>query len=151
MSSSGSDRRDKGFRAERALANKLWALGFAVVRGGASGGGVRKRFVPDIVAMRNGKILIVEVKYRSKEEAIPIELERAKRLLDFAQRAGGEAFIAVKYGRREWRFIKLSEALQAANNCDCSRYIYIKPELIKRRGLTLRQVVESVFSEYMFI
>ncbi len=40
----------KGSAHERALANKLWDMGLAVLRGGcSSGGGVRKRFVPDIV------------------------------------------------------------------------------------------------------
>ena len=138
--------KSKGFRAERILANKLWELGFAVVRGGASGGGVRRRFTPDIVAMRSGRIIVLEVKYRSREEPIPIERSRVEKLLDFAKRAGGEVYIAVKYGRREWRFIPLSDLLeQSGSDCE-NKYIYVRPEHVEKHGLTLRQLAERVLS-----
>ncbi len=139
--------RGKGFRAERVLANKLWELGFAVIRGGASGSGVRRRFTPDIIAMRNGKILVLEVKYRSKEEPIPIERLRIEKLLDFARRAGGEVYIAVKYGKKKWKFIHVSYLLKLNGECiSSSRYVYIKPDLAERHGLTLKQLVESILS-----
>ena len=102
--------KDKGTRHERVLANRLWEMGCAVVRSGSSGGGIRNRFAPDIVAMCRGTILVIEVKYRSQPTPVYIGEERAKALLDFAERAGGSAFLAVKYGKQPWRAKRISEA-----------------------------------------
>ncbi|MFP3161245.1 MAG: Holliday junction resolvase, partial [Vulcanisaeta sp.] len=76
----------KGSAHERNLANKLWDMGLAVLRGCSSGGGVRKRFVPDIVAMGPGFVLVLEVKYRSERNPIRIEEEKVSKLLEFAER-----------------------------------------------------------------
>jgi len=139
-----SSTKAKGVRAERQLANKLWQLGFAVMRGGSSGGGVRKRFVPDLVAMRNGRIIVLEVKYRSEEVPIPIERERLEKLLDFAKRAGGIAYIAVKYGSKEWKFIPVTALLNQNTN---TKYVYVMPEQVEKHGLTLRQLIEHELSK----
>ncbi len=140
-----SDPKAKGFRVERELANKLWSLGFAVMRGAASGAGARKRFVPDIVAMRNGKIIVLEVKYRSRmNEIIKIEFSRISKLLEFARRAGGKVYIAVKYGRESWRFIPIEEIERFDRD---STGIKLRKELVDKVGLDLKQLVEKELSE----
>ena len=98
----------KGSAHERNLANKLWDMGLAVLRGCSSGGGVRKRFVPDIVAMGPGFVLVLEVKYRSERNPIRIEEEKVSKLLEFAERARGHAYIAVKFKGDDWRFIPVT-------------------------------------------
>lgn len=98
----------KGSAHERDLANKLWSMGLAVLRGCSSGGGVRKRFVPDIVAMGKGFVLVIEVKYRKEPTTIKIEGEKVRKLLEFAERAGGDVYIAVKFKKEGWRFIQIS-------------------------------------------
>ncbi|MFN7105667.1 MAG: Holliday junction resolvase, partial [Pyrobaculum sp.] len=40
---------------------------------------------------------------------IVVENEKIDKLLDFAKRAGGEAFLLVKYGRNPWRVLKAVE------------------------------------------
>ena len=128
--------KEKGSHYERRLVELLWRRGFACVRGGSSGGGCRRRFVPDVIAMRNGVILVFEVKIRSKEDVVYIEATKVSKLLDFAKRAGGRAFIAIKYGRSEWKFIpvdKLSPSLTGAS-------YRIDPDMVKRDGLTLRDL-----------
>lgn len=99
----------KGSTKERELANHFWERGCAVLRGCSSGGGIRKRYVPDLVAICRGNVLIFEVKYRSKYGTIVVENEKIDKLLDFAKRAGGEAFLLVKYGRNPWRVLKAVE------------------------------------------
>ncbi|ABO08501.1 Holliday junction resolvase Hjc [Pyrobaculum calidifontis] len=96
----------KGSAKERELANYLWERGCAVLRGCSSGAGVRKRYVPDIVAICRGRVLVFEVKYRSKYTAVRIEEEKLEKLVKFAERAGGEAFILVKFGRGPWKVVK---------------------------------------------
>jgi Holliday junction resolvase len=98
----------KGVRAERELANILWSKGFAVIRGPASGAGVRKRFQPDLVAMKAGKILVIEVK-RTSSLPVYLRSEQVVGLSEFARRAGGIAYIAVKDKNKGWRFFKIDE------------------------------------------
>ncbi len=98
--------RQKGFYYERSLARKLWAKGFAVVRGPGSGGGAKEIVQPDLVAIRNGRIFVFEIKVRWKRSVIYLDRAKVERLKEFAKRAGGMAFIAVKIvDRTDWRFI----------------------------------------------
>ena len=125
----------KGSAHERALANRLWSLGLAVLRGCSSGGGARRRFVPDIVAVYGGRVAVMEVKYRSKPETIRISRERVARLIEFARRCGGEAYIAVKFGGSEWRFVQL------INEAD----VVIRPDEVLS-GLTVEQLASKLKS-----
>ena len=94
----------KGARAENELANILWEEGFAVIRGPSSGGGSRKRFQPDLVAIKDGNVVAIEVKARSDEGPVYLEAEQVVGLAEFARRAGGRAFIAFRARGGEWRF-----------------------------------------------
>ncbi len=98
--------RQKGFYYERSLARKLWAKGFAVIRGPGSGGGAKEIVQPDLVAIRNGRIFVFEIKVRWKRSVIYLDRAKVERLKEFAKRAGGMAFIAVKIvDRTDWKFI----------------------------------------------
>lgn len=99
--------RRRGIDHERELANWLWSMGFAVIRAPASGGGVRRRFAPDLVAMFRGRVIILEVKYRGRPKPISIDCDRVSKLLEFANRAGGEAYVAIKYAREPWRVLQV--------------------------------------------
>ncbi|GAB6147713.1 Holliday junction resolvase Hjc [Stetteria hydrogenophila] len=102
----GSRAKRKGSLYENELANILWEQGFAVVRGPSSGGGVRRRFQPDLVAMRGGVILVFEVK-TAGEKPLYIDGDKVRRLAEFARRAGARAFIAVRVKGGGWRFHSL--------------------------------------------
>ncbi len=97
--------KEKGVRHERELAEELWERGWAVVRGPASGSGARKRFQPDIVAARDGVIVAFEVK-RVSDPSKPLYINKRQvtGLLEWARRAGGRAFIAVRIPGVGWRF-----------------------------------------------
>lgn len=120
----------KGSGYERRLANELWDRGLAVLRGCSSGGGVRRRFVPDIVAVYGGRVVVIEVKYRSRPGTVRIDAEKISRILEFARRCGGEAYIAVKFRGSEWRFVRV----------DSPSEVVIRPEDLDG-GLTLDQLV----------
>ncbi len=123
----------RGVEAERELANLLWKKGFAVVRGPASGGGVRKRFQPDLIALKDGKIAVLEVK-RSKELPVYLRPEQVLGLTEFAKRAGGKAFIAVKVIREGWIFFKI-------DNVKTTKRGGFK---VEGRGLTLEGFLSEV-------
>jgi len=125
--------RARGFRAERDLVAKLWARGFAVMRAPASGSKIRKAAYPDVVAIRNGCVAVFEVKSRSKEEAIYIEKEQVDKLVEFASRAGGKAYVAVKVAGSDWVFVPV-EILEAT----ASGYKVSREALM--RGLNIEQL-----------
>ena len=99
----------KGTRAEVELARLLWERGYAVVRGPSSGGGVRHRFQPDIVAMKNGVIFVIEVKTAKRpEEPVYVEAHKVVGLEEFARRAGAMPLVGIRVKGGEWRFHRLS-------------------------------------------
>ena len=78
------------------------------MRAPASGARIRKAEYPDVVAIMKGKVAVFEVKSRAKSAGIYIELDQIRKLLDFAERAGGIPYIAVKLPHKEWKFVKVS-------------------------------------------
>jgi Holliday junction resolvase len=122
----------KGSAHERNLANKLWDMGLAVLRGCSSGGGVRKRFVPDIVAMGPNFVLVLEVKYRSERNPVRIEEEKVSKLLEFAERARGHAYIAVKFKGDDWRFIPVTSKSSIVIKPDDLNNAYTLEQLISK-------------------
>lgn len=97
--------RARGYRAERELVVKLWRRGFAVMRAPASGSKVKRAMYPDVVAIKRGRVAVFEVKSRSREEAIYLDRDQVEKMVEFAERAGGKAFVAIKIPGRDWIFI----------------------------------------------
>ncbi|RLE81336.1 MAG: Holliday junction resolvase [Thermoprotei archaeon] len=114
--------RVRGFRAERSLALALWKLGFACIRGPASGSGARRLFYPDLLAIRNGVIFVFEIKIAARK-ILYLNRLKIERLKDFVKRIRGSsketrvyAFIALKIPDKRWRFIPL-EKLRLTKSC----------------------------------
>jgi Holliday junction resolvase len=100
----------RGFHYERELARMLYREGFAVIRAPASGSKAKRVFYPDIVAMYKKNILVFEVKARGELSDIYIDKYKVERLRDFAERSGGEAYVAVKItSTGEWRVVPLRD------------------------------------------
>ena len=141
--------RSKGFHYERVLARKLWSKGFAVIRGPASGGGSSEIIQPDLVALKRGHIFVFEIKVRWKRGTIYIEREKIERLKEFAERAKGKAYVAVKIVENiDWRFLPI-EALEETKKGNYR----VTPEKMLR-GLTIDELNVSIepikrLEEYM--
>jgi Holliday junction resolvase len=102
----------KGTEAERELVKKLWKMGFAVIRGPASGAKIRHAIYPDIVAIKNCKVFVFEVKKRKELKSIYIDSRQLQKVLEFARRAGGEALIAIKIDSlKSWKVLEVSKIL----------------------------------------
>jgi len=97
----------RGSAVERYIVSKLRDKGFAVLRAPASGS-KRKDHVPDIIALKSGIIILIEVKSRKNGKKIYIEREQAEGISDFAKKSGGELFLAAKIDRT-LRFVKFEE------------------------------------------
>ena len=101
-----------GVQAERELVKKLWKMGFAVVRGPASGAKVKKAVYPDIVAIKNSKVFVLEVKKRRELKSFYLNSKQLLKVIEFAERAGGEALIAIKIDSlKVWKVLEISRIL----------------------------------------
>jgi Holliday junction resolvase len=99
----------RGYRYELELQARLFGLGYSTMRAPASGKGGK----PDVIAVRKGKVVVFEVKVRSKPRDIYINKVEVERLKAWADRAGAEAYIAVRLlDPPEWKLIPL-DRLQA--------------------------------------
>jgi len=102
----------RGVQAERELVKKLWKMGFAVVRGPASGAKVKKAVYPDIVAIKNSKVFVLEVKKRRELKSFYLNSKQLLKVIEFAERAGGEALIAIKIDSlKVWKVLEISKIL----------------------------------------
>lgn len=132
--------RIRGFSHERDLVKKLWDKGFAAMRSPASGSKTKRVKYPDIVALKNGKIIVLEVKTISKERTVYIDSYQVEKLKIFSERSGGEPYIAVKIiGSGEWRFIPLEHL----ERTDSGRY-KLTIDMI-RNGLLLKDLISRLF------
>lgn len=122
----------KGTSYERELASLLWSKGWAVIRGPASGGGARNRVQPDLVAVKDKIILVIEVK-KSKGSTVYLDPGQVLGLLEWAKRAGGHAWIALRIPISGWRFHHV-DSLETTQG---GRFKIAKP----KSGLKLRDLL----------
>ncbi len=120
------------------MVQKLWKAGLAAIRAPASGARAKHVFYPDVVAIYSGKVLVFEVKYRGEPGPIYIDREKLEKLREFARRAGGEVYIAVKYGRREWMFVKPEDCRETPSG------IRVDPQTLEEKGVSLSALIGLV-------
>lgn len=135
-----SSRKRRGSEVERRVLSLLRDRGFAVVRSPASGS-KRKDPVPDIVAMKGGIILLIEVKSRRKGGQVYVQREQAEGILEFTHRSGGELFLAVKRPR-ELKFLRFSDLRKTDGGN------YVASEDAIKSGLNLDELVRYVESKF---
>jgi Holliday junction resolvase len=100
----------KGYAAERELVHILAKLGFMAIRAPRSGRiGLAS---PDIIAAKNGRLLVIECKSRASAFTIPPE--QLDELKEWRDKAGALAYIGCKISRKGWKFLHLDDVY--ANN-----------------------------------
>lgn len=101
----------KGYRRERDLVHTLARMQYMVVRTPRSGRiGLAS---PDIIALKNGKVVVIECKAR--EEAFKIYPEQLRELQQW-QDAGARAYVAWKMARKGWIFLHLRDVVANGGN-----------------------------------
>ena len=94
---------NKGANAERELIKILDKVGFSVLR--VAGSGVNPIPCPDVVALKNGRIIAFECKAK-KGEYLAITHEQLDEEILWAEKAGAEFVVAWKVPRSGWLFFK---------------------------------------------
>lgn len=95
----------KGANFERKLVNEFWANGFTAIR--AAGSGSAPQPVPDIIAIKDSRVIILECKTTGKE-TFRLDKMDVEKLNLFRERADCEAYIAVKFDREKPKFFPLN-------------------------------------------
>ncbi|MGC8620902.1 MAG: Holliday junction resolvase [Caldisphaera sp.] len=129
----------KASRLENDLANTFWSLGYAVIRGPSSGAGVSKRYSPDLLAIKDGIILVFEIKSKRKSGSLYIDSSQILGLQEFAKRAKGIPIIAFKSRGKEWKFHFLNNLESTGKNFKLN-----SPD----DGLKLRDLEELFFRKH---
>jgi len=70
--------------------------GYAVLRAPASGAKAKRLPYPDLLAFKNGRILIFEVKRRSRRQAVYLSEDQYSTLM-FWKSKGAEVYVAIRY------------------------------------------------------
>jgi Holliday junction resolvase len=98
----------KGSNAERELISKFWEYGWGAMR--AAGSGSTRFPSSDILASNRFRILAIECK-AVKSDKKYFEKEEIEQLETFADKFGAEAWIGIRFSRKDWFFVKRSELL----------------------------------------
>ena len=104
---------NKGASAERELIKTLFNQGFAVLR--VAGSGVSPLPSPDVVALKDGRILAFECK-AWKGKHLAIETKTFNDEVQWARTAGAHFFVAWKIPREGWLFITPESFHNAGKN-----------------------------------
>ena len=101
----------KGSDFERFIVNAFWGRGWVALR--AAGSGKTDKPLPDVVAVRKGRIILIECKTTTKDR---LSLKEAvENLLDFSMVAGGEAYLAIRFFRKQPRFYSIRDVIKKGN------------------------------------
>lgn len=94
----------KGANFERSLVRAFWDHGFAALR--AAGSGSAPFPIPDVIASKGNRLIIIECKTTSKD-SFRLDKGDVEKLQKFRERANCEAYIAVKFNKLKPKFFPL--------------------------------------------
>jgi len=127
----------RGRRYEYKLMSILKKNGFFVMRSPASGRKSVRYYYPDIVAIKQGRIIIFEVKMIGDKRALYLPRRQYRKLEWIRRVTGAECYISVYYkDKGKFLFVDLNSYERKSN-----RYYIWSRRYITEKGKTLSEVV----------
>ncbi len=83
----------------------FWDSGWAASR--IAGSGSSSFFSPDVIAGKNGRVIVIEAKTTSDKKKY-LTIEEVEQLKEFASVFGAEAWISVKFKNNNVKFVSLN-------------------------------------------
>jgi holliday junction resolvase Hjr len=123
----------KGTNAERELVHMFWKTGNWVAHR-IAGSGSSHYPSPDIIASNKLRKVALECK-ATKSASVYIPKEEVEGLRAFALMFGAEAWICVRFDRKEWYFLSLDD-LNSTEQSYCANI-----ELATRKGLLFEEFI----------
>lgn len=118
----------KGYMSERELVHKLHKKGFMVVRTPRSG---RMNIpLPDIIAVKKGRIIVIECKSRKNGFTVP--MDQLEQLRKWESLGGASAFIGWKIPYKGWSFLKLNDVVMNKGN--------VGKKFISEKGISIDEI-----------
>jgi len=125
----------KGSNAERELVHKFWKNSpWSAIR--VAGSGSMRYPSADILASNRVRRLAIECK-TSKKGSKYVSNEDIEQLMAFSKIFGAEAWLAVKFNRKEWLFLSPDDL----KNVGDSHLISI--EVAEKKGLLFEEMIEK--------
>lgn len=122
----------KGISAERDLVHKFWSAGWACVR--VAGSGNSSFPSPDLLAGNHFLQVALECKTMNSKYKY-FEDNEILQLLEFSKKFGAEPWLALKFTRKSWIFVKV-EHLNRTN----TKWT-INQEIAHEKGLSFDQFI----------
>jgi Holliday junction resolvase len=97
----------KGSRRENELGGMFGDRGFVWIR--TAGSGSAQRELPDITAGKGGKFVVMEVKGWADQDYEYVSKREVEDLIYFAEEFGAEYYVAARFNRKNWQFLKKDE------------------------------------------
>jgi len=105
--------KEKGSRAERELVHLFWESGFGALR--CPGSGSTPLPSPDVLATDSKRYLAIECK-SIKSSQKSFKPEEIAQLEFFAEKFGAEPWIAMRFDKKGWYFLKTQTIKKTKNN-----------------------------------
>ncbi|MFH1439007.1 MAG: Holliday junction resolvase Hjc [Candidatus Woesearchaeota archaeon] len=123
----------KGTNAERELISFFWKTEkWAAIR--AAGSGCSRFPSPDILAGNSLRRLSIECK-TCQNDKIYILKKDIEQLENFSRMFGAEAWIGIRFSKKEWYFLSLEDVKETHKN------FTISTDLAKRKGLLFEEML----------
>ena len=122
----------KGSNVERELIAMFWDAGWGAVRVAGSGGS--KFPNPDVLASNKTRRVAVECKFVSGDKKY-FSNGDVEQLEFFAEKFGAEAWIGVKFSRKDWFFIKTEDLSSTGEMFSASL------EICKEKGKMFNELI----------
>ena len=123
----------KGSNAERELISMFWYYGWGAMR--AAGSGSTRFPSPDILVSNRLRILAIECKFVNGDKKY-FDREEIEQLETFADKFGAEAWVAIKFSRKNWHFLRRKELLAT----DKGTYV-ASLDICREKGLDFESLV----------
>ena len=118
----------KGYRGERELVHTLSKMGYMTIRAPRSGRiGLDS---PDVIAAKDGRLIVIECK--SRMNAFTIQPEQLAELESWITKARATAYIGCKIHRKGWKFLKYDDVV--ANKG------HIGKKFIAEKGISIDEI-----------
>ena len=126
--------KQKGTKAERELLHMFWAKNFATIR--SAGSGSMKYPGPDLLVgnKENNRRLAIECK-TTKSNKLYLSDYDIKQLKDFSDIFDAREWFAVKFAKKDWRFLSLEDLKKTQNG-----YV-IDSKLVDLYGISFEELI----------
>lgn len=125
----------KGCRTERELLHLFWDAGFVCSR--MAGSGSIPLPSPDLIAGKDGRILVIECKSGKSQRYLT--KKEVDELRDFGVRMGAEAWIALRFNNQDWYFMETEKLKQSRGG-----NFFADIKLAKEKGILFKDLIAGV-------